>query len=422
MTAVDLQLAPRTTALVEVVRRAAGEPSPARVRSALTAVGWDDLLGAARLHGIEGTVGAVVLRDAADLVSDEAAEDLRELRRGVAARSLLMSRQALAVIDLLRRGGVRAMLYKGPALSEPMYGDVAARSWCDIDLIVAADDVPAAAKALVDGGLTADAGGVALGADMLASEQEMGFRHAPSGLALDLHWRVGLRFAGGALDGEDLLARAVPGEVLERPVLVPSLGDTALLTAVHAAHHTWEQLDHVLTMALALESLAAAGPEASDAVVEVARRSGCARRLRIGVLLVRAIAGVTAPRPLADDAVVDRRARRLAASAGADLLWRIELEGERRAGRRPHSHAREVLWQLSSLDSSAASLRHGAARLLRPGARDTGVGPAAGRAGDSSERAAGGAVASGRGTADRGGAAAVETLRAVIRRQRRIWG
>jgi|GEM_PF-6198120 len=429
--ATSLRLSPTTTVLVEVVRRAAGEPESGSLTEALAAfearsgasgAGWEGLLAAARLHGIEGTLCGVVLKDGAALLPDDVADEWRGVRRGIAARSLLMSRQALAVIDLLRHAGVRAMLYKGPALSEPVYGDVAARSWCDIDLVVAADDVPAVGRALEGAGFAPDARGVALGAEVMQAEQEMGYKHTDSGLALDLHWRVGLRFAGGALDGADLLERAVPGEVLERPVLVPSRADTALLAALHAAAHNWPQLDAVLTMSLALDAVRDAGAGTEGALLAVARSTGCARRLRIGVLLARAIGGVVAPRALVEDAVADRRARRLAAAVGADLLWLAESRAVGRPSAERRSHAREVLWQLGALDSAAAAFRHGWIRLLRPGARDTGIE----RVADATEPAsadADGPRAGVRAGAheDRFGGGAVETLRATIRRQRRIW-
>lgn len=377
--------------VLTAARCAVGSVAPAAVREESRAVDdWPEALATARLQGLTGTLCRVVLTHAADELPPEVVEEMRELRRGLGRRALDMSRRLLGVLTLLQKADVRALAYKGPALSEGVYADVAARSWCDLDLIVAAQDVDAARAALEEAGFVPHAGGARLGAAMTAAEQELSFHHATNGLAVDLHWRVGLRFAGASLDGADLLGRAVVGEVLERPVLVPSPADVALLCSLHGASHNWPQLDLVLSGALALQAL---GEQDAAVLEDVARRGGCARRAHIGTLLARSLLGAVVPRPALLPAVKDRRAGRLAADVGATLLWRRQLDLERpRRRRRQREHAGEVLWQLAALDSRRAAAAHAWERLFRPGALDTGGPPDSGA-----------------------------PVRAMLRRQARIW-
>ena len=373
----DVGLGPlpeETAALVVVMRRTVGAVPVAASRETLGSIDdWDAFLAAAQLHGLTGTACRVALRDVGDALPPAVARECSELRRQIARRSLLMSRQALRVMELLRDVGVPALLYKGPALSESIYGDVAARSWSDIDLIIAEDQLPAAWRALEGAGFEAHAGGVALGASLVGAEQELGFRHPALGLAVDLHWRVGLRLAGASVSGDELLARAGVCEVLGRAVPAPSRSDMALLAAVHAAAHNWPRLDHVLTMALSLAALGKAGSEGAvercaAGLESRAATTGCARRLHVGVLLATAIAGAAPPAPLLRRARSDPAAARLAAGAGADLLWCAARAADHRA---PRSHARGILWKLAAFDSVAAAAAHVGGRLLRPSTLDS---------------------------------------------------
>lgn len=406
-------LEPGVRVLLTAGRCAVGAGGPEALRRELAAVDdWPALLTTARAHGLTGTLCKAALEHATDELPAAVADEYRTLRRGLAHRALAMSRGLLGVLAVLQEPGVRALAYKGPALSEGVYGDVAVRSWCDLDLIIADADVPAARRALEAAGFVPHRGGARLGADMTTSEQELGLHHRDTGLAIDLHWRVGLRFAGASLDGADLLRRAVPGEVLERPVLVPSAPDVALLCSLHGVAHTWPSLDLVLSTALALQAL---DDEQAAMLEDVARRGGCARRNHIGTLLSRSLLGARVAGPALLPAVVDRRAGRLAADAGARLLWREAVQDQRSVRRRhrPREHAAEVRWQLGSLDSPAAAAAHAWERLLRPGALDTGgrplEAPYAAEPDDDGARS------------EPARAGRAQMLRAAVRRQLRIW-
>lgn len=125
----------------------------------------------------------------------------------------------LQVLDLLERAGIRALPLKGSILARDLYGDVAARSSIDIDILVDRDDLDRAVAAVADLGWRWEAhvrrpGGLPVLHERLVH---------PSLPRVELHWRVHWyegRFAADALaraespaDGEPLQMQPLDGLV-----------------------------------------------------------------------------------------------------------------------------------------------------------------------------------------------------------------
>jgi hypothetical protein len=102
-------------------------------------------------------------------------------------------------------------------------------------------------------------------------------------------------------------------------VVAPSLcaGDEALMLAVHASTHQWEQLEQILTFALVLAEMTE--QELLETIAE-ARAQSCRRRFVIGCILARAMLGVRLPAAVEECAAADPAAAHLAAGAGGRLF------------------------------------------------------------------------------------------------------
>ena len=260
-----------------------------------------------------------------------------------------------------------ALVVKGPALAEQLYGDSTLRNFCDLDVLVRPEDVETARRVALGSGYVERYPIDAISVSRLQSgEQEMGFSHGRTGIALDLHWRLGPRITKDSLAADDLFARSGRVELLRREVPCPGPLDVVFLVAVHAATHAWSRFEDVAAMAAGLRRLSAAQAGELAALAAV---HDCRRRLHIGVLLAAVLARVEPPAALARPAAADRLAKQLAAEAGARLLWSDghkksrELQG---AG----AYAREVLWIARTLDDRPATARHLWKRLVTSGVRD----------------------------------------------------
>jgi hypothetical protein len=152
-----------------------------------------------------------------------------------AARTLRVDHITSEVLRTFERAGVRSILLKGPTLQRELYGDTAWRSYSDTDLLVSPADLERAGAALTAAGfhLTLDHRDHGLIAEPHA--QEWGLTAGAKNV--DLHWRIPGIGAPAERAWRVLIARTQsikigggPGERLDQPA-------TALLVALHAAHH-----------------------------------------------------------------------------------------------------------------------------------------------------------------------------------------
>ena len=96
---------------------------------------WDVLLRLAQDHGVLPIL-AHALSDVADRVSGEALRNIKEAYQANLHKTLLLSREFVRIVDCLSQADIEFVPYKGAALAETLYGDIAMRQSGDIDLLI----------------------------------------------------------------------------------------------------------------------------------------------------------------------------------------------------------------------------------------------------------------------------------------------
>jgi hypothetical protein len=223
----------------------------ARARELLReGVEWDALRAAAKSHGLTPLLFRHLSGTLADEVSAEQLERLREVYRQNAVRNLFMTGELSRLLGLFERAGVAALAYKGPALALDAYGDLTLRQFGDLDLLIRRRDLGRVTALLAAEGYEAE---FELSGVREAAFQKwwyvQPFRHAGSGIYLEIHWAVAPRFFSFALETEDLLTRSRTLGLGDGEARVPSVQDTLLLLCVHGAKDTWARLEWVAAVA-----------------------------------------------------------------------------------------------------------------------------------------------------------------------------
>ncbi len=169
-------------------------------------------------------------------------DQLAAIVRAVALVALNAARQLAELHRVLASAGVRAVAYKGPALSVDVHGDLAARRFTDLDLLIAESDRARASVALRAEGYAPPCG-YTLREERFYSRWE-GVAHFARAdeLPLELHWRCQAPRYGGPQDPAAVIARAVPLVLGGSPVLVPAAEDLGVLLALHGVKHAWGSL------------------------------------------------------------------------------------------------------------------------------------------------------------------------------------
>jgi hypothetical protein len=227
-------------------------------------------------------------------------------------KALALSAELRRLVAALEAASVRTLAYKGPALAARAYGHLALRTYSDLDLLVAPDDVPAAARVLAEAGYESVYRFTpAQDAVFRRTDGDYPYHHPRTGALVELHCHVSSIRFGVPLPIGELIARARPvpmggGEV-------PALADDDLFLALclHGAKHRWARLEWLAAAA----ALAVRAGLDLDAIHQRATRIGAGPTVRLALLLMRdalslpvtphtdrALAGDAALPPLAAEA------------------------------------------------------------------------------------------------------------------------
>ncbi len=226
------------------------------------------------------------LRSHAGLVPESAWRTLSERAGKIAANSLAATAELLRLLERFQREGCPVIPYKGPVLAMLAYGDVTLRHYSDLDLLIPRASIPRAASLIESLGYRLEhRSGRAAQAVHLETEYHYQFRHAESGLAVELHGEAIPCFFSFPLTNEELGERMDTVMLDGRPVPSLSREDLVLLLAMHGTKHEWQCAEQVLSLA----ALVGRSPGLNwETLLERATALGSRRVLLLGLNLSQA--------------------------------------------------------------------------------------------------------------------------------------
>jgi hypothetical protein len=285
-----------------------GEASGVSVRDAAAAVDdWHDV----ERHAHQQDVIWWVARALPDRgVPDDARARIAAAAHAQAISSLAGARQLVSLLALLENAGVRAAAYKGPALAVDAHGDVGARRYCDLDILIARRDRERASSALSAAGYATPDGMTAREERFYTQWEGVAHREVAGGLPVELHWRCqAVRYAGPG-DPAVVLERTRDCALGGGRVRVPAVEDLGVLLALHGAKHAWRLLLWVADFS----AVASRADFDWDRFAGRAAEWGVRRAARYGALVGHDLTGVVVPPRLLDEARADAVSARLAAA------------------------------------------------------------------------------------------------------------
>ena len=264
---------------------------------------WKQLLDLSERHGTQPLLYHA-LSTVEDSVPTDELRALKQIYQANLHKALLLSRELISILDCLSAAGLEVMPYKGLAVAEAVYGDIALRQSGDIDLLIHPDDLQRICGVVRELGYMPN---------WSLSEREQraylksGYECAFDGPAgrnlLEVQWAIQPRFYAMDFDMSGLFRRALTVSVAGRPMKTPSAEDLLLVLSAHAAKHVWGRLVWLCDIAHLMMS-----PTIDWAWIgSQARDLGIARIVRVTMLaahrLLSASISVAAQANLPDDAV-----------------------------------------------------------------------------------------------------------------------
>lgn len=275
-------------------------------------VRWQSLFALADHHGVQPILFQALqsFKEAVPLAEMQALEQSSQIN---VHKSLLLARELIRIVDHLPSLGLEVMPYKGLALAELIYHDVALRQSGDIDLLIHAEDLPRIRDAVRELGYTSQTQfSEAEEHAYLKSGYECAFDGPAGRNLLEVQWAIQPRFYAVDFDMNGLFQRAVTVTVAGRQMKTPCSADLLLVLAVHAAKHAWARLVWLCDIA----GLMNVPHLPWDWIEAQARSLGIVRIVCVSLLLANRLLGAAMP----------AKVEKLAAADSVSLLLAQEIQ------------------------------------------------------------------------------------------------
>jgi putative nucleotidyltransferase-like protein len=336
---------------------AAGTRILARAREG---VDWATVVGLAERHRVTPLVHRALVRACPERVPPATLATLRRSVTRSARQGLALAAELRALLADLAAHEATVIPYKGPVLAVAAYGELGLRVFGDLDLVVAAPDLPRVRARLLARGYRPQLDlAEARAAALAAAGRSLGFVSRSGGIIVELHSVTALDPPLGRLAPalrEGLASVVVAGAPM------PSFAPDAVLAilCVHGAKHAWSRLLWICDVAELLRA-SQDGGQGWDwgRLLDWARRQRTERALLLGLRLARDLLDAPLPDGVASRLASSPAVARLAAEVAARLFTSPSAPGLLASAR----------FQLRLLDVPGDRLRY-CRRVLAPGEAD----------------------------------------------------
>jgi len=243
---------------------------------------WTYLVRMAGIHGLIPLLYLHLKNDFLDLVPAPIADRLHVQFLANAGRNVFLTEELLKLLHLFETSGIPAVPYKGPVLAVSLYGDLALRTFSDLDIIVRQQDIQRAKALLLSQGYRLD---LSLTreqeAAFLDSDLEGWFFRQEGKVLVEVQWGERKDFPLTP-DFDPFWKRLGKYSFQDRMVWAFSPEDLLLLLSLHGAEHCWERVNWVCDLA---EFMRVHAGIDWGGLIDRAGGMGCRRVLLLGLFL-----------------------------------------------------------------------------------------------------------------------------------------
>ena len=310
---------PEHEVLITIARREMGSAEVDKLRRLLRLnLDWEYLLASARQHGLIPLFHNNTAKVAVNLLPSHIRTRLKQESVENSQSVLYLADKAVKLSKLLRDNGIENALFKGPILSELVYGEIGLRQAGDIDVLIKKEHF-SRAKALLEslGYVMQPQLTPAQEASHLAFHCEIQFMRDDWFTVVDLHWGLTPRSFVFGLSGDEVMTRLQTVSLAGSQVETFSREDLLLYQAMHGAKHLWRKLEWISSLTELVHSL-----ESSSwpVILERTTRAHATRILGLGLRLVDTLFGVAAPQDVLIALDEDRAMQEFAEKLSGELF------------------------------------------------------------------------------------------------------
>ena len=278
-------------------------------------INWNYLLEIASAHEVIALLYQNLNTICPQAVPPSILSQLRSCFQTIAQRNLLITAELLKILNSFQTNNIFAFPFKGATLAAFIYGNLAFRQFCDLDILVDERDVPKIIELFVSLGYqlpeslnTGNQKPYLQYKQFLEAKEfqkKYNLIHAQKNIVIDLQWSLTenriYRFFPVRIEHFQENAKQVTLGGVE--VSQFSSEDMLLYLCFHGTKHCWASLKWICDVAELIQSQ----PEINwERVQQQAESWGCERMLYLGLLLARDLLEVDIPEQLNEKIETDK--------------------------------------------------------------------------------------------------------------------
>ena len=282
-------------------------------------INWQYLTNLASRHGVAPLIYYNLNQICSENIYPNILASLLRFFQSNAHKNLFITAELLNVLNIFQANNIKAIPFKGATLATSAYGNLAFRQFCDLDILIEANNIPKATQLLVSQGYKLP--------EPLAETKEKpylqdnrfqcsaqyqgsyDFINYQKNIVVELHWNLTNKSFSFPVTFQHLWQNQsfVLLSGLEIPQFSPE--DLLIFLCMHSSKHCWSELKWICDVAEFINS----HPDINwELVNKQARDWGCDLMINLGLLLVRNLLKTNLPDPIVQKIEKDRIAQSLA--------------------------------------------------------------------------------------------------------------
>jgi hypothetical protein len=290
-------------------------------------INWPFLIQKANYHKVLPLLYTNLKTICPEAIPASELDTLHQLFYLTAQRNMLLAGELVRVLSCLGKNEIVAVPYKGPALANALYKNIALRPSSDLDIIVLQQDVFKVKDLLISLGYRPKL--EMTYAQEIAyleskTEHTYDFVHSGKGITIELHWRIEPKYST-VIEPRHFWHNLELTSFAGITVVNLPLEDWLPILCVHASRHAWERLIWLCDVAELLQAY----PDINwQRVMQQANQLGYKRILLVGLSLAHCLLDADLAPEIVQEIAADRQAKALASKLYNNFIQDVDIDQE----------------------------------------------------------------------------------------------
>lgn len=171
---------------------------------------------------------------------------LKKTYRDIALRNMTMTAELFVIVEKLKQHDIEAIAFKGPVLSQMLYGAVTQRQYADLDILIDENVLSESVKLLSECGYHYEhSADFFKNRFLLRNVKDIVVSNPKKSVHLEIHWKLFMGRLFQNVNHTQLLDRPEEVEIQGRAIATLHADVLAVYLLSHGSKHLWERIEWI---------------------------------------------------------------------------------------------------------------------------------------------------------------------------------